>query len=385
MYVGAGSVPRAVRLPTAVRRESISPFPAWLRSAAVNEWVQISGTSAPSFLSDFAGIAVRDDEAGVQVYAALGGGHAGNNTDNSVRVLQLAADSPVWSTLRSASSTSGSDLTGTQAYYTSDGRPMPRHVYQSAWWDPGLGKACFGGIFWGSAGTGNFALVDQYDPSSGDWVLPTTIDSVPNVAGGNRALLSVRDPATGHVYATQRSDVAAMQRLTPSTDTWTEITLTGATPCGSGGNAWDSARGNIYQFSCDNWFYNNSTGAPFSVQIDPSTGARTAIALASSAGKTDMLADINQWLSPSTVYDPQGDCFYVYNGATGSLGSSATTKVYKITPNGTSTWDIALLSVTGVTPAAHANGVINRFFYAARWRAVVLVVPSQSVYAMRVA
>lgn len=115
------------------------------------------------------------------------------------------------------------------------------------------------------------------------------------------------------------------------------------------------------------------------------SGARTAITLNSSAGKTDMLVDIDQWVTPSTVYDPQGDCFWVYNGATGSLSSGAAAKVYKITPNGTTTWDIALLSVTGVTPAAHANGVLNRFFYVPRWRTVVLVVPGQNVYVMRVA
>lgn len=359
-------------------------LPPWLASAGVNEWIAVSGTTAPSNLGDFSGIAVRDDSAGVQIYSALGGGHSGNNTDNSVKVLQLNTAAPAWSTLRSASSTAGSDLTGAQAYYTSDGRPMPRHLYSSAWWIPERSEAGFGGIFWGSAGSGNFPYFDLFSPGSNDWELPTPIDDTPTGAGGNRVLLSARDPSTGYLYATQRSDAAVMKQLDPSgSGTWSDITLSGAS-CGSGGNAFDTARGKIFQFSCDDWFFNNTTGTPFCVQIALG-GARTAIALNSSAGKSDMLADINQWTTPSTIYDPQGDCFYVYNGATGSLSSSAATKVYKITPNGTSTWDIALLSVTGVTPDAHANGVMNRFFYVPRWRCVVLVVPGANVYAMRVA
>lgn len=372
--IGRAPAPAAASLPT------------WLQGAAVNEWVTISGTTAPSNLGDFSGIAVRDDGSGVQVYAALGGGHSGNNTDNSVKVLQLNTASPAWSTLRSASSTAGSDLTGTQAYYTSDGRPMPRHLYQSAWWIPERTQAAFGGIYWGSGGGGDFAYIDLFNPDgSNDWTLATPFASTPVVAGGIRALLSTRNPATGYIYATQRSDAAVMKQFDPSgSGTWSDVTLTGATLCGSGGNAYDTSRGNIFQFSCDDWFFNYASGSPFCVQIALG-GARTAITLNSSAGKTDMLADIDQWVTPSTVYDPQGDCFWVYNGATGSLSSSAATKVYKITPNGTSTWDIALLSVTGVTPAAHANGVMNRFFYVPRWRCVVLIVPSSNVYAMRVA
>ena len=368
----------------AIVTAAIPTLPAWL-SGAVNEWVQVGNTAAPSNLGDFSGVAVRDDSAGVQVYSALAGGHSGNNTDNSVQVLQLNTASPSWTTLRSASSTAGSDLTGTQAYYTSDGRPMPRHLYQSAWWIPERSQAGFGGLYWGSSGSGGFPYFDLFDPGSNDWLLPTPIDDTPDVAGGIKALLSARDPSTGYLYATQRSDAAVMKRLDPTgSGTWSDITLTGAPLCGSGGNAFDTKRGNIFQFSCDDWFYNYGTGTPFCVQIALG-GARTAIALNSSAGKTDLLADINQWITPSMVYDPQGDCFWVYNGATGSLAAGAAAKIYKITPNGTTTWDIALLSVTGVTPAAHGNGVMNRFFYVPRWRCVVLVVPGESVYAMRVA
>lgn len=370
MFIGGGAAPRTARAPAQARRRSVSPLPAWLQSAAVNEWIQISGTSAPSELADYCGIAWRDDSQ-VWAYSAASGGHAGNLTNNRVMGLRLDVDAPSWSTLRSGDSSTGWDTTGSTSAYFPNGKPAPRHSYTDTWYVPEIGRVIVGGRYWGSSAV-DYAVLDGYDVTGGDWDAAGTWPDKP----GNGFFASARDPATGTLYTTQG------YKIDPDTQVYSALTLSGAT-VNRGGNAWDSTRGQIYHLSSGDWFSAGSSTVR-SATVNVSTGVCTAISFNSSSALTDFQNDAAQFLSSSLVYNSDQDCFYFYNGNTGSLSGQGG-RVYKITPNGTTTWDMSTLSVTGVTPASVSTGPMTKITYISRWKALVLVVHSQSVYAMRVA
>ena len=96
----------------------------------------------------------------------------------------------------------------------------------------------------------------------------------------------------------------------------------------------------------------------------------------------DFQASAMGFLGTTLVYDADADCFYFYNG-----GAEGTQKVFRVTPNATTTWDMDLLPVTGVVPVTSigtgGGGVHTKFFYASRLRTLFLVVGGQSVYFVR--
>lgn len=372
MFIGGlGRLPKPPRLPSGRLRWPTSLFPTWMAGAAVNEWIQISGTTAPSSLHDFCGVAWRDDSQ-VWAYSAAAGGHAGNTTDNSVYGIRLDVDAPSWSTLRSADSSSGWDTTGATSAHFPNGKPAPRHHYADVFYVPEIGRVMVGGRFWGSGGN-DFAVRDGFNVGGGDWDAAATWEDRPSASVG----LACRDPATGTLYSTQGYKVS-----TPATQAFSAFTLSGAT-VNRGGCAWDSTRGQIYHLSTGDWFSSGSSTVRSAV-INVSTGVATAIGFNSSAAWTSFQADAADFLLNALTYDSVGDCFYFYNGNTLTLSGQGA-RVYKIVPNGTTTWDMSIVSVTGVTPASDANGAQNKLAYIPRWKTLILVVAGASVYAMRVA
>jgi len=364
-----------------------SSLPAWLSGAAVNQWVEISGTTAPSELADFCGVAVRDDATGVEVCSAVAGGHGGNLTNNRVMTLPLHDDAPAWVQRKAASDSTGWDQAGNvTAYFPSDGAPTPRHIYTDAFWSPEQGAYLFGGAFWGSSAF-NWTVRDKFTPSGasgGSWAAAGTLANQP----GTSKILSARNSSTGEIYrfAGEGYGDSDHYKYNPATDSFSSWTLTGAAEVNMGGGAFSASRGIVYQLSAGNWF--TSADKIISTSVDVSTGAKTAIAFNSSSAWTNLQADDANMVGNGLAYSPDTDKFYFYNGNNGNgTLSGQGARVYVVTPNGTATWDIATLSVTGVTPADEPNdsGVYSKFFYVPRWKCLVLVVSGQSVYVMRVA
>lgn len=363
--------------------------PAWLAGGSVGQWAQISDTAAPANLGAYSSIAVRDDETGVELFAALGGGHQYTIDDNAVRTLQLTDDAPAWVTRLAASDTTGLATDGTDAYYPSDGRPVCRHTYQAIHWVPELSAYVVGGCYWGSGGTTDtWPYLDVFVPSGssgGDWSpLPTDFVSTPAAPGGlDSQMPSVRDPATGYFYSTVNDSSNRVWRWAPTTDVWSHVTQSGAPYLPAGANAWDVARGGIFSMAGGSWV--TASGTLTATKYNVATGVKTAITLNSSAALTDLLALLDQTTYPGMDCDAGRDCFYWYAGRQGSLGSADATKVYRVIPNAGTTWDIELIDGSGgVTPPALGNtGVMTRFRYIPRWDVLILVVPSQDVYFMR--
>lgn len=386
------SAPTAAPTPTPTAAPTSAPsvaatsfFPAWL-TAPAGQWAQIPDTLAPSQLADYSGVALRDDDSGVELFAALAGGHGGNNTDNAVRTLQLNDGAPRWVTRRAASSTAGSSLSGSQAYYTADGRPMPRHTYHDIVWVPEIGRYLVGGMYWGTAGL-DFQITDAFAPSGttgGDWDPKGSFPQRPKGAGGYLVMLSVRNPATGMYYGTTRSDGSYLHTFNPRSKTWGTVVMSGSGNVNMGGNAFDTRRGLIYNLSNGSWFV--PAAGVHSTTIDPTTGVKTTIGFNASAAWSDFQSKASQFVMSALEYDEDADCYYFYNGNTFSLAASEGAKVYRITPNSTSTWDMSIVSTTGVTPALESgggSGVATKFRFIRRWRTLIMVSPGRNVYYLR--
>jgi hypothetical protein len=343
--------------------------PAWL-TGSVGEWRQISGTSAPSELRDYCGLAWREEAGSVEAASMASGGHGGNYYDNQVKTLQINVDAPSWAVRTSISDPTGMSIPApVSAYFPSDGKPYPRHTYWYHHWVPEINRYMMMTCrFVGSNAYDFTSIRDGFNPDDNTWDAPGTY------SGGIFA--TVRDPATGIFYNTGGS------KYTPSTGVIDGWSLTGgaAGAVQRGGHAFDTLRGNMYHLSTgDNWSVGGSTVN--SVQITTG-GACTAITFNSSAGLTDFIANGPGFLTSQIEYNPDLDVFYFYNGAEGQA-----TKIYRITPNGGTVWDMDLMTVTGLTPAyslgSGQGGVNTKFKYIQKYKALLLVVASNDVYFLR--
>lgn len=361
-----------------------NPLPAWM-AAAIGEWAQIPGTATDGSIGNYSGIAIRDDEDRVELCMALGGGHTSGQwlTDNRVQTLRLDVAAPGWLLRRGPSDATGWDSsTLTDAYFPSDGRPVPRHTYVDTHWVAALGAYMFGGTFAGisaSLGTpGHEAFVPAGD--GGDWAGE---GAYPDRPTANFFVSAFGPDGVGYSNYNGTHYKWTSQTVPPA---WSLFTTSGATSqFQRGGTAYDSARGILVQIGGGGWFV-QSAGTR-AQKIDWTTGVRTDLSFNASAAWTDFEANAGKFVGTALVYAADDDVYYLYNGNTGSpvlTGQGA--KVYKIIPNGTDTWDMEIVPVTGITPADEGgnSGVYSKFRYIPRWKTLILAVANQSVYYLRV-
>lgn len=350
-------------------RVASTVMPMWLSAATVGAWTAIAGTVSTSYLAAYSGAAWRETGGVVEVASLCSGGHTDNPTENSVRTLRLDVDAPAWVTRLPASDATGFDSNGTMAYFPSDGRPAPRHTYWYNWWSPELGRyvmttARFVGLL-----TYDYANFDGFNPATNTW-------DVAGTYAASQGRIVVRDPVTGYMYSHETN---TLKRYVPATQTWsTTGNITGAS-VNRGGSAFDTLRGKIYHLSVgDNWTGGNST--PVSATVNVTTAVATAITFNASAAYTQFLADGPSSLGTQIVYDADTDRFYFYAGQVSLRG-----RVYVITPNSGTVWDMSILPVTGVTPPdVGGAGVLTKIAYISQFKSLVLIAPSANAHFVRI-
>lgn len=343
--------------------------PAWLSSAPLREWRQLPNTMSPREVADYCGLAWRDDGTGLEAWSGANGGHGGNLTNNRVMSIRLDVDAPAWVQRKAASDATGWDTRGTLPYFA-DGLPAPRHTYWYNWWVPQRQRyMLLGGRFFGS-GAYDHPVTDGFDPVTNQWdpamTYPNHSDRVTFLMNG--AHMSLGNESWG--------------RLDPTTMTWTSGRVTGTGTIARAGHAWDSRRNRIFHLSSgDNW---SVGGAVNTALVDPTVTpwTKTAISFNPSTAWTEFQAASMGFLGSTLVYDPDADCFYFYNG-----GAEGPQKVFRVTPNMTTTWDMEVIATTGLTPmnsiGTGGGGVHTKFYYSSRLRTVFLVVGNQHVYYLR--
>lgn len=368
-------------------------LPTWLASAAINEWVAVPnstyigsagqssplpGLGAPSALvnaENGTGLDRRNSELWL-----FGGGHL-DWAGNEIVSIVLNTNSPVWQLRRDHSTAANIPTTAVtpdlSRYY--DGDPCSRHTYQGTHFIEKLDKhwAC-GGFTWSHA-NGNVLEPVTFNKTTGLWDIAgtwnTSFPTSPLAGNGFFA----KHPTTEDIYFGVGGGYQ-FYKLDTTTKVWTLITnsLSGYFP-GFECAAIDPARGMFVLTTKGDAGVSHVYAALFSL----TTGARTNIAINTSPAWTAFQA-----LSTNhggVHYNPDQDVYYYCFGGTGQGG-----RVFKITPNGTTTWDMVEMTMTGVTVpdgVGVANGnILTRFGYVPQMKAIYALPSANSpIYMARVA
>ncbi len=347
-------------------------LPAWLAVATLDEWYAIPGTvhaGSPAAPTDdpmdpycfsnrrlsYSGMALRDTEL---VLAACGG--HGDYSGNEVTSLDLQEDTPTWQ-LRSAA-TPTAQVVADMAYY-GDGHPSARHTYWSHHWSSTRNRVMLhrSRFVWGSG--------ISFDDSNGFDLAASAWDPAHTYAHGYDAACVDADD---NVWAPSGYD---LYKWTAATDTW-EKTLTSATTFGYP-ICFDPKRGFLFAFC---WGDGEADGmGVVASKITADGTVQTPITFNPSAGLTQFQADAPYYAGME--YDPVNDNYVFYDGHVGNG------RVYVITPNDRTVWDIAVLPLgpDSATPPP-VDVTCNRFRYVARLKGFVLMaIGSDNVYFLRTA
>jgi hypothetical protein len=321
--------------------------PAWAASAALNTPLLIPNSAGMGGAAVWAysGFGIRQDTG--ELFSLLSGGH-GDSSDNRVTSFPLMDDAPVWA-LRNAATPAGQIVQDSVTGYNADGKPVSRHVYDSAHFIEQLNRFVFAGYSGGSGGasrTGGF--VDSFDPAANVWDAAGTW---PNVPDGNTG--HGYDPTRGHIWTNSGYRFDAINKV------WSK-------PISSLGNIairfpmiHDPVRD--IMFCCmfgSNWA-GSGTALNASKWNANGTGTQVAVTFNASSAYTQFLADQANFtgtlLGSGMTYDHANGCFWWYIGTGGAVGH-----LYKITPNSGTAWDMELVPITlPTTDTPGINGCIK--------------------------
>lgn len=325
-----------------LRVGATASLPAWLSGAAVNEWIEISGTTWDGCAADiyndgpssaslvFGNVAV----AGTELISAAGGGH-GDSWDNSVKGIDIGQDSPSW-VLRKAR-TAFADITVNAAYNVSDGTPTSRHLYWGSQYSTTRSRLMlhFTRVYYSNADSS--AASNGFDLANNAW------DAAGSWSDGKPALCRDSDDNCWSVFEEE------LWKWNPTTDAWSAIAAVSGSPAvgNYGPMAHDSNRGQLFLLKSGN----GSAGSGLTAYKFTTSGTQTAITFNASAAYTQWLADAPSYAS--MAYSAIEDRFYFWHGMTNA-------NVYVVTPNSGSVWDMEILATTGTeSPLAYTEASVS--------------------------
>jgi hypothetical protein len=324
--------------------------PAWLSSATLNQWYELSGTALSSqtttvggavgagIVNDYCGLVVVEPDAEI---VAFGGGHAGYS-GNEVLGLQLGIDAPAWVTRVEPTASgsreqalNGGGFLDTQMWWGSSGseQPNPNHTYDSGVYVPSLSSILWMGRSspWDYSGTPpNFAKILRLRWDTKTWTQPGSGDDLGDVQGGKAAAVD----ASGNVYTTGTQHI---YKYTPGSG-WTTLVNDGALNwSGLGCLMLDTTRSRLLRLG------DLSSGAmPRLITL---AGAVSTPTLTGDAGVLSSLNSVAGIDSLGGCYDPINDRYVVPTRTAGNFFAI-----------NASTW-----AVTSVTPATVSGTVPNAF------------------------
>jgi hypothetical protein len=297
--------------------------PTWRSSMAVGEFKQIAGSNLsavnpvpqrPGNTGPGAKVHAwtsfpHDPDKGM-IYPGLAGGHQ-DYGGNEVNAIDVRTNAPKYVEIEPSSAVGV--VVSDQVYY-SDGKPSPRHHFQAAFFDPwtDVGRLLFpaGAYYAGGQETHDFAVFDlktmDYLPQGTYPALPNGIATVSS-NGDNSPFACTQDPRNGNIYAWSHVAVGRFNRLAK---TWTDLT---GSSVGRGSwmygrkaaSAWDSARNRILFAGGD-----MGTAGTYT----PSTNTFTQITLTGPAASAVLaLSEACMIYVPA----PNADAFFLKDGQAG--------------------------------------------------------------------
>lgn len=367
MFIGAlGRLPKPPRIPAAAKRSFVAPppNPSWATGLAVNNWVEITGTSNiasvitvnpysldPVGLVDFWNGYAFDDSA-LKLYALATGGHT-DWAGNQVLTCDLSQNSPAWAQLvaSSAAGTMGAVGSNDANPFGSDGRPKSHHSYYVSQW---IKKASRGfnfgqGAIWNNGGVTNdmsayVSGASDWENTAGNYALWGQLQGTQNES----ARACVKHPGTEDVYYSATSGGNPIFRrwsisgTTPGSVTTTTLAAPAVNLSYYSG-AVDTVRNRIVF-----WTGANTTARIYDIAGDSWS---TATLTGGSAAAITAGADY-----AGTVYCAANDLFYV------RIRAQSGGNLYTINP---STFSVGQMSTTGGTGiSADSRGPLTRMQYA---------------------
>lgn len=316
--------------------------PSWASAAAVNQIVTIPGTTGAggAAVDAFCGWVYRPGTK--TIYIAAAGGH-NDSSDNRVVALDLRVNSPSWVALKA---NTGSNSITDQAYQP-DGTPSSRHTYHYHRWSEQQQRVMLMGCYapYGP-GVFTFNILDGFNPATGLW------DAQGTWANTGAGLYANAHDPNGDSWAIWGSTV---RRWNAASATWSSVTVSTVGSAIRFPWAWDSLRNQFYGLAIG-----DSQGGGTDLRSTRQNGT-TQSAITFSAGSSAALAQFQSGDGqyPGMDYDAANDRFVWYDGRGAQAG-----KIFTITPNGTTTWDMAVLTTTGATlPATNGGGLQNKLTY----------------------
>jgi hypothetical protein len=220
------------------------PLPAWIDREPLFRWIPVPTSNTANSVAaqpnpggngafqvvDAWGGAAATPKGDVYLW---GGGHWGY-AGNEVYCLHLNAESPTWERLNQPSSNVVADVE-----YYADGRPSPRHTYQSFWVAGGKLKSLGGAYVYGSSNVSPRSF-DVFDLGTKTWQTKTSS------VGGN--WYACGDHETGYIYAVGAGPSYTTQYASLAPDnTWRLLGSSSLWLGQYGGSAFDSRRKRIYR------------------------------------------------------------------------------------------------------------------------------------------
>lgn len=336
-------------------------YPAWRDGLTVGNFVELSGTSgAGGSAIDAYSSFIYDDLTGDLIIAAAGG-HS-DSSDNRVVSINILADAPSvagW-VLREASSTT----TPISVSHYPDGKPSSRHTYGHIHISQSRRRVMLmGGRFIYAPAGEQSAKVDGFNLTTDNWDAANTFGDAPAGWYGE-----VQD-ATGNIWSFLNTALGA-RKWTDATDTWSAPSVT--IPAGWVRRPWVLNTSDDTLFGLC-WADNEGSGsAPAQInalRFNPTTLVMDAITFNSSAAKTQFIADTPAYSGMD--YDPENDRFLFY--------ASGTKRIFIVTPNAGTTWDMAILTPGGYTvPSVAGAGVQCRWRYVAALKGFIFLPQASS-------
>lgn len=331
-------------------------LPTWLSGSSTFDWIDIPGStlagsaagigstpgdinSAACALTAYSGIAVN----GSEILLVATGGH-NDSSDNGVRGIDLAANSPAW-VLRKASDWNGSE---SNIQYYASGSPASAHRHRSTHWVPQRNRMMLFAQRASAGGSANtYFNTEGFNLGTNAWVTPGTYA---NALSG----MGCYDPASGKAYGSGGS--GQFYVWTEASDTHA-LTATGWDYMPT--MAFDTARGQVF---CMVWGDGEAGGTGTKAYVVNASGTtRTAITL-TGAGATAFATATPDY--GTMVYDPQVDCLWWWDGASRQL--------FKIVPDGSTTWACTVQTITGTLPVVRGNA-FSRMEYASALKGLVFM------------
>lgn len=321
-------------------------LPLWARSAALNTWTEIAGTAYGNGAVDAWGaFCVKPSTSELIVVAP--GGHS-DSSYNGADSIALNADVPAW-----VNRYAGSAATENVLYYA-DGTPTSRHLYHYIHYIESMDAVLLAGCRFGyGGGTPTGGGFDLFDLTTNAYLSRYTYPDSPDSSYG-----LVKD-GQGRIWT------GSGRRFDPADESWTTTSAAfDRFPA-----AYDSLRNVLFSMQYgDGQGYDSGLNAH---KVNASTGSTSAVTINASAAYTAWLVAAPAYAAMD--YDPDNDRFLFYHG--GETG-----KVYSITPNSGTAWDMSVLATTGTpatTPASGA-GINKRFQYLPNLKGFVMLPKSSS-------